>query len=347
MTDNIGIAADGRHTFAAAGNREDVWHRFGQYNMDGKSMDEWLDAAGLLWTAIKSQARLDLDPAQWPHLTEAQRRAVVESRHHIVRSDNGYPLGFGSDQFQCVQPRELAEFTERFVAVDDNFAFDVMGALFSGETIWCGATYRKGLTVAGESHRARLLTSTAFDGSAATRAQITTTRGVCNNTLNICWGDKRAMIRVRHNTKFDPAVVAKQLAQLAQSVTTFKEIGDAMATVELTREETARFFKALLKIDPEAKADDISTRKQNQFADLTAALDRTTMERNGEAPTVWTALQSVTRYVDHDRSTRSGRTNDESESRFASANFGSGDSLKGEAMQILLPRVKHLVRVAA
>src|SRR5215467_8775469 len=99
MTDNIGIAADGRHTFAAAGNREDVWHRFGQYNMDGKSMDEWLDAAGLLWTAIKSQARLDLDPAQWPHLTEAQRRAVVESRHHIVRSDNGYPLGFGSDQF--------------------------------------------------------------------------------------------------------------------------------------------------------------------------------------------------------------------------------------------------------
>src|SRR5262245_12644775 len=255
MTDNIGIAADGRHTAAFAGNREDVWHRFGQYNLDGKPLPVWLDAAGWNWTAVKSQAYLDLDADAFPHLTAAERRAPVTDRFHIVRSDNAHPLGFGSDQYVCVQPRELAEFTQRFVDVDSRFKFDVMGSLFNAEIIWCGAVYNGDLTVAGDKHRARLLASTSFDGSAATRVQTTTTRAVCNNTLNIAWGDRRGMIRVRHNTKFNPELVAKQLAQLASSVETYKAIGDAMAQVEMTREQTALFFKSLLKIDPNAKAD--------------------------------------------------------------------------------------------
>ena len=56
----------------------------------------------------------------------------------------------------------------------------------------------------------------------------------------------------------------------------------------------------------------------------------------------------MTRYVDHDRSTRRGSGIDtEDEARFASANFGSGDALKGKALAFLMPRIKDKVPVLA
>ena len=52
---------------------------------------------------------------------------------------------------------------------------------------------------------------------------------------------------------------------------------------------------------------------------------------------VWTALQSVTRYVDHDRTVRNAPN--ETVGRFDSGTFGSGDAMKGKAMELLFPLI--------
>lgn len=335
MSHNIDMT-NGRANIAFLGSKNDVWHKLGHEMKDGMSMDDWRKAAGLDWQAIKEQGH---------YYFNGQLRDAGD-RSFMIRSDNGNQLGdqVVSDVYQAVQPAEVLEWFEQYISVDDRFKLDVAGSLKGGSIIWATAIFRDPLTVAGDLHSARVLMSTTFDASQATRNQMTTTRVVCNNTIRVAWADRHgAIVTTRHNTKFDAKKVAEELAQLAQSVKRFKEIGDAMAGVYMSQAEVSAFFKAALDIDPAAKQEEISSRKFNQFKALTQAFKTTRRERSaaeGSPIDVWTALQAITRYVDHDRVSING---DGGEKQFLSAQFGSGDNLKGKAMELLMPRIAEKV----
>ena len=341
---------NGRANIAFMGNRNDVWHRLGQEMKEGMTIEQWAKAAGLDWTAVKVPALLDLSGASWDHLRPAagtyNSTPLARDRAFMVRSDTGSMLGDNcvTDVYQAVQPAELLAWFDQYIAVDDRFALDVAGSLKGGSVIWATATWKELLVVAGDAHTARVLMSTTFDGSGATINQMTTTRVVCNNTLRCAHSDKHnAVVRTRHNTKFDAKAVGAELAGLAQSIAQFKKVGDAMAQVTMTAADVSAFFKTCLDIKPEEKQEDISTRKMNQFRAISQAFNTTRRERDarqGDAIDVWTALQAVTRYVDHERVSING---DHGEKQFTSANFGSGDALKGKAMNLLMPRVAELV----
>jgi len=340
--------SNNRANVAFRGSRNDVWHRLGQEMTEGQSIEEWAKAAGLGWTALKVPAMADVRE----HLNELSPQAPhfsgmvpARDRSFMVRSDTFTLLGDNcvSDIYQPVQPAEVLDWFDRYIRVDDRFQLDVAGALKGGSIIWATATYRDKLDVAGDAHVARVLMSTTFDGSGATINQATMTRVVCNNTLRLAHGTAKAIIRTRHNTRFDAARVGKELAQLASGFADFKAMGDAMAAVELSKDYVRDFFKQCLDIPLEAKSDELSTRKMNQFRALSTAYSVTRRERNAgtDAPAdAWTALQAITRWVDHDRTSING---DNGEKQFTSANFGSGDAVKGKAMALLLPLLRDKV----
>jgi len=338
MAHNIDMS-NNRANIAFRGSRTDVWHRLGQEMAPGMTIDEWAKAAGLDWEAVKCPAYVEL------HGIAGQNMAPVPDRFFNVRNDTGAVLSPNaiSDIYQNVQPRAVLDWFQRYISVDDRFELDVAGSLAGGAIIWATATFNGGMTVAGENHTARLLMSTTFDGSGATRNQATMTRVVCNNTLTAAQYDKRAVVVTRHSTMFRPEKAAKELAAVAQGFEVYKLMGDALAQAEMAREEVADFFKDCLDIPRDAKQADISTRKQNQYLELARAL-RTSVGEGAADGTAWAALQAVTRYVDHDRSTRNGN-GDETAARFTSANFGSGAALKGTAMQLLMPRIKDRVLI--
>jgi len=118
-----------------------------------------------------------------------------------------------------------------------------------------------------------------------------------------------------------------------------------MAGVEMSAQQISEFFKTILEIPFDAKKDDISSRKYNQFLELGQAYS-TSVREGAEKNSVWAALQAVTRYADHDRSVQKGSQR-EDVARFNSAQFGTGDAIKGKAMQLLLPMVKDKVLIAA
>ena len=167
--------SNGRDNIAFLGSRRDVWHRLGQEMQPGQSMEVWAQQAGLAWTAHKVPAYASL-----PHsIREPDERGnpalmLAEGRHFIVRSDTARILSPGtvSDVYQPVQPIEVLEWFERYIAVDDRFKLDVAGSLGGGSTVWATATFNGDLTVAGDKHVARLLMSTTFDGSGATINQL-------------------------------------------------------------------------------------------------------------------------------------------------------------------------------
>jgi phage/plasmid-like protein (TIGR03299 family) len=316
------------------------WHRLGTPLQSDWSIDRCIDESGLAYQVVAVPAfAADLDG----------QPKLIDGCFFNRRNDTGALLGKTTftDQRKEVQPREIVHFINDFVSADERFKLAVLGAIRKGAQIWATASFSSSaaLEVAGEKHQAFLIARTGFDGSLATHAYISMVRAVCANTLAAGW-DRSAMVTVRHSTKFDPVAARKQLAELAKQVDHYKMVGDALAQNVMAESEVVALFRKLLDIPADAAAKDISTRKSNQFDDLARAYE-TSVTEGAPRGTAWAALQSVTRYVDHDRSTRGDDGTSETEKRFVSAQFGSGAQMKGEAWNLLMPRIKDRVPVLA
>jgi phage/plasmid-like protein (TIGR03299 family) len=322
MSHNIDIS-NGRSNIAFLGSRDDIWHRLGTEMQPGMSMDDWRVKSGLNWTAENVPAFAET----------GQGPVKAEGWRFIVRSDTSHVLGCVSDRYKVVQPKDVLDWFEQYISVDDRFRLDVAGSLKHGEIIWATAKFCEGIDVAGDWHVARLLMTTSFDTTMPTINRATMVRVVCNNTLDCALADKaKSLVKTRHNTKFDAGRVGKELARVADGFAAYKAMGDAMARVHLEKEHVSKLFKAVLDIPFDAKSEDVSQRKLNQFDDLRRAY-RQTVNEGTEPGTAWAALNAVTRYVDHDRGTRGGAS--ETEARFVSAQFGSGAMLKEKAVAYL------------
>jgi phage/plasmid-like protein (TIGR03299 family) len=336
----IEMNASGRHSFAFTGERSNIWHKLGQELPAGASMAEWEDAAGFNFRVAKVPALASLAGPAFDHMPADQRFMPTDMRF-LVREDNGHVLGFASDGYQVVQPADVAEWFGDYILMDDRFHLDAAGVLYEGEKLWMTARFNGSLDVAGDRHIPRLLMSTSFDSSQPTRNEATMTRAVCANTLRMAHASAKACIKTTHRSKFDGRQVARELAQIASSFVEFKAMGDAMAQQEIGVMSVRDFFKDLLEIPRDAKQDDVSTRKLNIASDLIDAYNVTKRERNTARDDVWSALQAVTRYVDHSRSVRGadGSADGLIASRFEAGTWGSGDDMKGKALNLLLPMV--------
>jgi phage/plasmid-like protein (TIGR03299 family) len=328
---------NGRFSIAYSGSRDDVWHRHGQEHMEGKSDADWMAAANLDFEVgqAPAQAVIDGNPTEAPGFFNYNKKTGAIYAHV-------------SDRYKVFQPDDMRAFFAQFIGVDDRWSFDVMGKLGNGSKIWMAARFQPNLEIAGERHQARLLATTTFDTTGATIVKPVVTRPVCANTIAAGMAEGHGHISVRHNTRFDRTRVTKQVTDLTKSVERFKAMGDAMALAAMAEKEISDFFKQVLEIPFEAKSTDISARSMNAFNDLSRAYSQSVRE-GAPRQSAWAALQAVTRYVDHDRSTRRGSAGlaTEDEARFASANFGSGDALKGKALAFLMPRIKDKVAVLA
>ncbi|HKD44684.1 MAG TPA: DUF932 domain-containing protein [Candidatus Angelobacter sp.] len=321
MSANIDTST-GKPAFAFVGAREAIWHRVGSQMRAGQSMDDWQSATGLMWEAIKAPVHTWIDGT----LVE------VNNLHTIYRSDTHAFLGHGSDQYTLdgVQPRDSLDFFSSYIGHDDRFRVDTAGALKGGAVIFATAVYDGEVTIGGDAHTSHLLFSTSYDQSLATTVAMTAVRVVCANTLSAAVADSgrgKSLIKVRHSTTFDANRVGKQLAELAQSIERYKAVGDKMAATYLSDNgEMSKLYKTLLDIDPAEKWEDISSRKQNQYDALRRAYSDTVSEGTPRQ-TVWAALQSVTRYVDHTRTVRVTSSSSSSDGEAPSRSWGSSDSV--------------------
>lgn len=329
MSHNIDMS-NGRANIAFLGSRNNVWHELGQEMVEGMSIEEWRKAGGLDWTALKVDAFADAEASADGQMVPAA------GWKFIVRSDTKRILGCVKKGYQVVQPADIFDWFERYIKVDPRFKLDVCGSLKGGEIIWATATFNGDINVNGDKHVARLLMTTTFDGSASTINRATMTRVVCNNTLDCALADKqKSLVRTSHRSKFDAEKVGNELAKIAQGFEAYKAMGEAMAATPVKDKSLLAFFQNMLGIDPKAEnTDDISTRKLNQLTELGQAY-KATLDEGTEPGTAWTALNALTRWVDHDRSVRGNGGSSDTERQFLSAQFGSGADLKAKAVAYL------------
>ncbi len=292
----------------------------------GMSIEDWAKAADLNWSASVTPSFSRIDGVM----------VEVESERHIHRDDDNRYLGTCTKVWKPVQPIEVLQWFEAYVAHDSKFVLDRAGCLQGGKRIFATARYNGDMVVAGDKHVMHLMMTTSFDQRSATINVGTATRWICMNQMPTALARAKAgkgvAIKTRHSSKFNAERVTRELADIVGSFNEYKTMGDAMAQHHMKTDETQVFLRRLLDI-PTADLSEVNTRKVNQLNDLQAAYDATVREGT-EPGTAWAALNAVTRYVDHTRGTRD-MGQGETESRFFSAQFSSGAAMKAKAVGML------------
>lgn len=310
------------------------WHGLGNVLQPGATIEEWIEAAGMDWQAMRARVRYatarDQDSAEW---------AEFDDRIVLFRSDNKAPLGLVSDAFNRVQPRDVLEFFRDLVSGGGG-TLETAGTLFGGRKLWAMAKFGEDIRVADkrDTIKQNLLLATALDGSMATEGSWIATRVVCNNTLQIGRNEKTALrVKVNHRGKFEPKTVKAELGiEQAQSVFE-RTVADLRRLTELPMTPqnvvlaTAELFKPdFRQLDDKAQNKVLNSKPVQSIGRL--ALDGAAIgsDMRGMAGTAYGWLNAVTEYVDHAGRARTA------DNRLDSAWFGNGAELKERAFDVAM-----------
>lgn len=341
MSANIAKNRNGGYSFAAREGVAVWWSNGDHHIMNAdSSRDEWLAKAGLDWSVKTAPAFMMTDDGQY---------IPVPDRRVIYRADTNVTFDVASDHYRPHQNGDLfdtateiadslnlvsssdVEGAESLFDTVPQFEIGVAGALGAGERIWVGLRTKANVKIAGDDHGINLNLLTGHNGMMSSKVLLSSTRIVCSNTMAMALASNFGVFSMRHNRQYNKADMIAGFAAIIKGVEQYKSIGDALVQVRMSQTDIVRYFKTVLGIDLGATKDDIgtdklSTRKWNQYESLFQSYLTTAKET--EANSAWAALNAVTRYVDHERISDDAR-------RFDSANFGSGATMKIDALATL------------
>lgn len=294
------------------------WHGLGEKLPQGQSIDVWRHAARLDWT-------IHMVPVQYQF--EGKSRMMPE-RFVLTRDDTGAALSVVSGDYQVVQPAEVLEFYRDLVA-QRHYTLETAGALDGGRKVWALARTGMVANVAGNAADqlgAYVLLATSCDKSLATTVSFTSIRVVCQNTLGFAFNDmstnRRRHIKVEHCRKFDHGSVKESLGLIDQAWSNFLMRVSPMASLALTDSLAQQYFESLFVPANASDAKPISVAKSREVYQMMSLYRSAQGQDIATAKgTLWGAVNAVTYYTDHVRSTHSTE-------RIDSAWFGSGATLK-------------------
>jgi phage/plasmid-like protein (TIGR03299 family) len=304
---------NGRIEMAYAG-AEKPWHGLGVQVPWYMTTEEALTAANLDWRVEKMPllSSYDLTP--------------VEDHFLTVRSDNQAHLGVVGSRYQPVSNREAFQFFDLALG-EGQGQVDTAGALGNGERVWMMAKMPEVADVLpGDPMERYLLVSTSHDGSSSVQVTFTNIRVVCQNTLTAALRRCSHSVKLRHTRNVEAKMKEAQAA-LQCSTTYWQEMKSACQHLALTsvqRVEVGVFLDAMFP----TRKEDATPKGREVVTELIE--DGRGTDIPGVRGSAWGLYNAYTEYLDHERSTRGGKSN------WETSTFGSGVGDRQRAFDTLL-----------
>lgn len=313
---------NGRPAMAYFG--EVPWHGLGTQLDNPATAGEAIQAAGLDYDVELTRVKTITD-------------VPVPKRLAVIRQDTNQVLGVVGRSYAPVQNRECFGFLDAIVS-DGSLRYHTAGALGLGERVWMLAKLPDQIRVkdSDDITEKYLLLSNSHDGTSSLRVYFTPIRVVCANTLAIAASHGRGQgFSVIHkgdlNTKVQQAQQVLGLAKKFYEEVEFKI--DKLAHHYPSLQQLDGYFKDVYPDTPDGE----STRTRNVRQELLRLFEQGIgHDMPAIRHTTWAALNAVTEYVDHYRSTRGKSPFDRASNRLESAWFGSGARLKQRAWELAL-----------
>jgi phage/plasmid-like protein (TIGR03299 family) len=321
---------------AFTGSRQRIWHGIGEQIPEGLSAQEAFEKIGLGW---KTKLR--------PVFCLSNDLEMVPCDGHMmhVRSDNGLQLGMVTDGYRPFENQDLARFADLLAGEDAAVTVSTAGSLFNCRRVFALVKLPEVIRATSEDiSELYILCSNGHGGFASFSVYPTSVRVVCANTLRMSERDAGKGISFRHTGDFSEKVKMARLVlgTAKQETQRFQEQVNALVGCNLSVGQAREFMNqaweiAFGKLD-NVRREDLPKMLAKRDVMVEEWLGMMENERNsmpGIKGTLWSALNAVTEYHDHER----GRFKPESEARLHSNLFGVSALAKRRTLRAALQLV--------
>lgn len=273
--------------------------------------------------------------------TMADGRQINATDHRmLVRSDNGEVFAPCSNKYQPLQWRELAMLADD-IANGSDAAIETAGTILGGRKGWFLLDAGEVAAAADDKSKAFYFIGSSHDGSMPVTIGACCTRAVCANTVALAlseMGDDS--FRVRHTRTAGNRLnaIAQYLKGAREALDGYRTAARLMAETPIDREQLQAYFSSVWQRVNGALVSRPATqqpsRRENRFVQEVAAwMDNffNDPRQTGQSTsgTVWAALNSVTQWVNHDRTVREEAK--DASRRTDAVLFGTGASVSKTA----------------
>jgi phage/plasmid-like protein (TIGR03299 family) len=323
--------------------RMNPWQRAGRTMLAEATTnpDVALIQSGLNWTAERVDLRCadTLDP--------------VRDFSAIRRSDTNCLLGVVGKDYEPFQNAAMFQVFRDLAAVDRKdgglpFTIETAGAFQGGRVVWALVHLPDlGIRIGDDESKTYLLVSNGHTGNRTLIVAPCVTRVVCLNTLRLAEAQARENRKslglaggftLRHTPGIHEAVneakaaFAATFASHAATKAAWNRLADMPLTMKL---ETEFMFQVFGKPGPD-ETDRAKALRKGREERIAAILASPTSQVRGTKDTLFSAMQAIVEWCQHDRTVRTTDGGDADEARLMSATFGSGAEVKERAWSAAL-----------
>lgn len=282
-------------------HKDKAWHGMGIVVPEAPTVREACDIV-FPWTVIQKKMTVKIDDKTY----------VVEGNCLNLRSDTHEQLGLVSDDYQVIQPQQMADFCE-MLSEHGNVKVETAGSIRGGRRVWFllkGDAFEIGN---GDKIYPYCLVSNGFDRATAYRVTPTTIRAVCSNTLHmsIPRNDsgqlEQSAIVIRHTEnamdRIEEAKIAlKRYGTVLQET---KSVMEQMAAKPMTKEDCEKFFLECYTADfgdiPANPKDKYENNRRDRAMSAYASFSKRFDDEKAMAGTsAWCAFNAYSGLVQHD-----------------------------------------------
>lgn len=284
--------------------REVPWHGLGKVIEFEPNSYQALVAAELDWEVNSKDVYID--------------GAKAEGYKANVRDRDGMLLGIVSDRYKIVQNKDAFSFLDDLVD-GKNTKYETAGSLRNGKTVWMMAKMPD-VKILNDDFAPYIAFINTHDGTGSVRVIATTTRIVCNNTLNYALSTAQRSWWATHagniHSKMD--IAKDTLMNMNNYVTALSADASELVSKKFSDMQIAKMISQLLG-DPTNEMTD--RQKQNlQLSKEQFVRCYTADDLNNFKGTGWAFVNAASDYMTHVSITNRSPY---SESRFGSVLYGN------------------------
>lgn len=278
--------------FSASGIRP--WHKLGKTIEDAVSSEDALRIAQLDWSV--EQVPVYAGPK------------LIDGYFANIRSDTKDALGIITGKYKVVQNTEAFAFVDSIMAQQDvSCVYETAGSLFNGKRIWM-LVKMPNRTILDDEIENYLFFSNSHDGKSSLKVGVTSTRIVCNNTLQLALKDSKRTWSARHMGSIDGRQ-REAMQTLELSTVYLDQVEREAELMAVKKINMSNFIDQLFPI----KGDETTCVKRNldEKRNSIISLYNNKPDLQNFKGTAWGAYQTVSDFVSNSKPQRETSTYNE------------------------------------
>ena len=323
--------------------RQAAWHGHGTVVEGAMTTEEAFEESGLNWPGGVEKRPLfttvgPLDANAKPESLVVDGSLPeplwVPDKCAVMRVMDSAILGVVGPNYQVMQNLDMFGFLDTLTQGEGKTAkWESAGSLKGGRHVWALLSLTDTEIVVGKDDQLLpyLLITNAHDGSAACRVIPTTIRVVCWNTLSaaIAGQFSELTVTIRHTGDLASKIAdaTLMLAKAGEMFGAFEIVANAMNEALIDKATFESLVETLFPDADEDATDATKGRVESNRLQLAAAVVEEVKLLAAPDMTYWTALQGVTRFVDHKQKVQL-RGREGGEARFTNSFLGQGAAMK-------------------